>query len=91
MLSDDERALLEQWTRDGSAGYQIQGSADAWTWSFRSLSSARTFPTQSDAARALEAYIALLVECDRVERERRYAADPPAEVVPRHVAEPGHG
>lgn len=63
-LLEDERALMTHVTMFGSDGYPVaRVGSRHWSWSFRSLSSPRVFPTKREATASLEAYLDVLRSC----------------------------
>lgn len=62
-LHDDERALLNHVMRWGSDGYPVARVASRhWSWSFRTLSAPRCYPTKREATTSFETYLDVVRE-----------------------------
>ncbi len=79
-LSDDERALLNHWSRFGSDGYPIRklgNSGRCWVWGpWRSVKGPpTTFKTKREAVASFEAFIDVLIEAKGEEAHERANAE----------------
>lgn len=92
-VTEDERAMIEHVIRWGSDGYPVaKVGSRHWSWSFRSVSSPRVFPTKREATASFEAFADMIRDCIAYERWVAMVEDMGgtcgecgAEIVPGHV------